>query len=170
MSNDFNEDELERRFRWVPVTKVRTKKQKERLDRAIGRLVIDPSSWDQHTWGTKNACGTVACLAGSIAIHDGLPITWIDRHFSDGISLQSQLDLYLMVDLGDGETYETQDFSSHVGQNHLGIEREVADTLFSASNSLEDILTVIRWIESKEAELTAAKNAARLKRAAKAAK
>lgn len=50
----------------------------ERLDNAITYAVAHPDEFDMDMWfRTAAACGTTACLAGTVALHAGWkPIQW----------------------------------------------------------------------------------------------
>ena len=41
------------------------------LQKALDHIEAHPEEWDQHHWGLKTSCGTVACLAGHITLADG---------------------------------------------------------------------------------------------------
>jgi hypothetical protein len=89
----------------------------ERLARvALARIDADPSSFDQGSWGYEGDCGTVACLAGHVAMAAGAT-------FDRGVYR------YL------GGAYDAESLAVEL----LGTDQGSADVLFDGANSRADL-------------------------------
>jgi hypothetical protein len=91
----------------------------EKLAReALRRIDLNPESWDQTTFGSTTACGTVACLAGHVIMAaGGEPSTDLGDYVLDG---------------------QTR-FAADLARELLGINRASAEVLFAANNDREDL-------------------------------
>ena len=133
---------------------MRTAKQIARLDRIIGRIVIDPTSWEQETYGRKTSCGTAFCVAGHAVVDAKIPFEFVKRDWLE----------YPVMSLTDPERSADIEFNA---REYLGLSKKQGDEIFDGDNTLEDILAAIRKIEKKEAKKIRQKA---LKKAAKAAR
>jgi hypothetical protein len=52
----------------------------QKLDEAIAHIEKHPEQHDQGSWFARTPCGTVACLAGTVALLDGWSPAWPQRH------------------------------------------------------------------------------------------
>jgi len=116
----------------------------ELLDEVIDYIEEHPEEWSQNSWGSGQgvnpikqddgyfapgtACGTAFCVAGHVANMKGGRQRW-------GKGLLGGLTFISVEVPSSGNFLSVSTFA----QLKLGLEREEADVLFDASNTLEQI-------------------------------
>jgi hypothetical protein len=91
------------------------------LDRVMDHIDQHPEEWDQAAW----FCGTAACFAGHAVLMDG----WKIVHAFGDIEKDGKLDM-----------------ADQVAQRLLGLPRREANRLFCASNTLDDLHSMVKQI------------------------
>lgn len=98
------------------------------LQKALDHIEQHPEEWRQAVWGmatSLNSCGTVACLAGHIALMDGWTPTYDERVGDEWFGVKR-----------DGHITSV----SHAAGRALGVDPVVGnDYLFAGNNTREDL-------------------------------
>ncbi len=102
-----------------------------RLDEAIADIEINPEWWDQEVWFRRTrGCGTVACLAGNVAMRSGWwPAGWVKSEYDTNVETTCA------VAKTNGELRQV----AVVAQDLLGLTDEQAASLFHLNNTLRDL-------------------------------
>lgn len=106
------------------------------------KLPTQIRNWDQEVWVRKsdNFCGTVGCVAGNIAIEDGI-VDWDDPN----CILENNF--YNTIMNGpDGYSIDVEDWAMY----RLGLSRDQAFDLFKMNNSAEDVRRVAEQIAGEK--------------------
>ena len=96
----------------------------EKLDEAIAYIEAHPEQHDQGSWFARSPCGTVACLAGTVALQAGWSPAWPKRHSAFAYTAEKN---------GARRTVRS------VAREILGATREQESTLFFRAGTLDDI-------------------------------
>jgi hypothetical protein len=94
-----------------------------KLDEAIAYIEAHPEEHYQSSWFTRGACGTTACLAGTVAVLDGWKPDWIGNRAE-------------YVTKGEARRYVATVACELLGLDAASDEREY---LFLGADTLDDI-------------------------------
>jgi hypothetical protein len=97
----------------------------------------EPSEWDQGSWITRQRsvpCGTACCIAGKVALDDGLEPRISGRSWEAVHDFDSTSTVLL-----DGERLSVPEYA----QVALGLDRYQANELFAGGNTIEDLRRII---------------------------
>lgn len=102
------------------------------LDRVMDHIDQHPEEWKQSYWITATTCGTAACFAGHACLMEGWQLFPVSRFGSYRFEMVAK----------DGAVNDVRDVAVAL----LGLDEKQAERLFGATNTLDDLHSMVKQI------------------------